>query len=199
MSCVILRDKVFRGRATGHGLCDPQRLCSLARVLSCRRDAQVRISFARLDHLRDCGHVHPCCRSRFRKRTTNPLPIQKCVLENKAGNKTPHPCCRRGQTLHVHPCFRTRAFAPQKNKIRSLASVTVSSIVEVTVEKRPPNRTRPLCTARPSSASRRASSSRQVATAPSRAWSLHCASREQGSLPRHAALAKLSPADPHDE
>ena len=64
---------------------------------------------------------------------------------------------------------------------------------------RPPSRTRPVCTARQSSASRRASSSRQVATAPSRAWSPHCASREQGSLPRHAALAKLSPADPLDE
>ena len=60
MGCMILR-----------GSRDAQ---VLARVLCCR-DAQIWTSFAHLDHLKGCGHVHPCCRLRRRKRTTT-LPSQ---------------------------------------------------------------------------------------------------------------------------
>ena len=42
-----------------------------------------------------------------------------------------HPCCRPGQKLQVHPCCR---LCGGKNKSRSLSSITVSSIVEVTMD-----------------------------------------------------------------
>ena len=58
----------------------------------------------------------------------------------------------------------------------------------------PPSHIRPVCNARPQLASPRVSSSVLVVTAPSPAGLPHCASRERESLPRRAALAKLSPA-----
>ena len=93
--------------------------------------------------------------------------------------------------LSVHPFHRIATCRGATSLAASLAGAPLGA-----PRAGPPSRTWPVCSARPSSVSRRASSSRQVATAPSRAWSPQCASREQGSL---TALAKLSPADPLDE
>ena len=130
MGCVILRDRVFRDAEV------------LARVLCCR-DAQARTSFVHLDHLEGCGHVHPRFRLRFRWRTTTLLPIQKYVLENMLetkhrsravatvkGSTASRAVACMAKKLHVHPCCRP----VRRKKIRSLSSVTVSSIVQVTID-----------------------------------------------------------------
>ena len=49
---------------------------------------------------------------------------------HQSAYKTPQPFCRQGQKLHVQHCCRLFG---EKN--RSLSSVTVSSIVEVTVDR----------------------------------------------------------------
>ena len=105
----------------GDGLCDPQRQGSSRTLVSVRSHArhtdalnaifsfvpEVRTSFV------GCGHVHPCCRLRFRKQTTTPSNSKMCPRE-QAGNKKPQPCCRlHVQKLHVHPCCRLQG---QKKK-----------------------------------------------------------------------------------
>ena len=68
------------------------------------------------------GHVHPCRCLRFGKQATAPSPP----------SRTHRPCRGlHGQNSHIHPC---RCLHGQK-KNRSTSSVTVSLIVEETVQK----------------------------------------------------------------
>ena len=112
MGCEILRDRVFRDAEV------------LARVLYCRH-AQVRTSFAHLDHMGDgeggcVGKSTRAVASAFASKPQLPPNSKKCPRE-QAGNKKTQPCC-----CHRQKGARPPVLSPvRKNKtqIRSLGSV----------------------------------------------------------------------------
>ena len=95
----------------------------VARVLCCR-DAQVRTSLARLEHLGGCGHVHLCASesqpsSQFKNVSSKTSSKQKTTAVLSPRSKVARP----------------PVLSPVRNKFRSLSSATFQSIVEVTVEE----------------------------------------------------------------
>ena len=136
------------GRAIGHGLCDPRFAHTRAFVVVILKCSHACFVFVMLEYGPDshisiiswrqgCGARPPRAVACAFASEPQPPPNSKMCPREQAGNKTPQPCCRHGQKLHVHPCCRPPVLSParrKRNKIRSLSSVTVSSIVEVTID-----------------------------------------------------------------